>query len=69
MSTLVNSIPGIGTSLKNGISRVEEAAKGLLTPGIIFEELGLRYFGPVDGHDIEELVSILQKIKELKQTE
>ncbi|MCH2206347.1 MAG: thiamine pyrophosphate-dependent enzyme [Lentisphaerales bacterium] len=67
MASLVKGIPGIGSSLKNGISRVEEAAKGLLTPGIIFEELGLRYFGPVDGHDIEELVSILQKIKELKQ--
>ena len=61
MSSLVNSIPGIGTSLKNGISRVEEAAKGLLTPGIIFEELGLRYFGPVDGHDIDVVRETLAK--------
>lgn len=67
VSGLVNSIPGIGHSLKHGISKVEEAAKGLITKGLIFEELGLRYFGPVDGHDIEELISILTKIKELKQ--
>jgi 1-deoxy-D-xylulose-5-phosphate synthase len=67
MADMVNKIPGIGSSLKKGIGRVEEAAKGLLTPGIIFEELGLRYFGPVDGHDLEELISILQKIKQLKQ--
>ena len=67
VSSLVNGIPGIGHSLKNGIRKVEEAAKGLITKGVIFEELGLRYFGPVDGHDIEELISILKKIKELNQ--
>lgn len=67
MADLVKKIPGIGGSLKNGISKLEEAAKGLLIPGIIFEELGLRYFGPVDGHDIGELCATLEKIKHLNQ--
>ena len=67
MADVVRKIPGIGSSLKNGISKIEEAAKGLLVPGIIFQELGLRYFGPVDGHDISELCNTLEKIKHLKQ--
>ena len=67
VSDIVKKIPGIGGSLKNGISKIEEAAKGLLIPGIIFEELGLRYFGPVDGHDLDELCATLEKIKHLKQ--
>lgn len=67
IAEIVKKIPGIGTSLKNGISKIEEAAKGLLIPGVIFEELGLRYFGPVDGHDLNELSHTLEKIKQLKQ--
>lgn len=67
IADLVKKIPGIGSSLKNGISKLEEAAKGLLVPGVIFQELGLRYFGPIDGHDINELTATLEKVKQLKQ--
>ncbi len=45
-----------------------EGMKHLLVPGIIFEELGLRYFGPVDGHDIKGLVHTLKKVLSLKGT-
>ena len=40
--------------------------KNLLVPGLFFEELGFRYFGPVDGHNVRELVSTLQRVKGLK---
>lgn len=43
-----------------------EGMKHLMVPGILFEELGLRYFGPVDGHDVIGLVNTLQNILELK---
>lgn len=46
--------------------RFEESLK-LITPGILFEELGLNYIGPIDGHNIAELISIFQKAKELKK--
>jgi 1-deoxy-D-xylulose-5-phosphate synthase len=36
--------------------RADDAVKGMFVPGMIFEELGFRYVGPVDGHDIEQLV-------------
>lgn len=45
--------------------KFEESFK-LITPGILFEELGLNYIGPIDGHDISEIVSTLKKAKELK---
>lgn len=45
---------------------LEEAIKGLLTPGMLFEELGFQYFGPIDGHDIENLIDTLRNVKRLK---
>jgi 1-deoxy-D-xylulose-5-phosphate synthase len=46
------------------ISRIEESTKGILVPGMLFEEFGIRYIGPIDGHDINELISTLQGVKE-----
>lgn len=47
------------------IRRWERHIKGLFLPGSFFEELGIRYFGPLDGHNLKELISILQYLKEL----
>jgi len=44
----------------------EEHVKGLLTPGILFEEFGFNYIGPIDGHDLPTLISTLKNIRELK---
>ncbi|WP_416380629.1 1-deoxy-D-xylulose-5-phosphate synthase [Gilliamella sp. B2772] len=52
--------------LKELFKKTEEHLKGLVTPAILFEELGFNYIGPVDGHDIETLVATLQKVKQLK---
>ncbi|HEY3488141.1 MAG TPA: 1-deoxy-D-xylulose-5-phosphate synthase, partial [Gammaproteobacteria bacterium] len=46
--------------------RAEEHVKGMVTPGTLFEELGFAYFGPVDGHDLPELLHILRNLKKLK---
>lgn len=45
--------------------RTEEHMKGMVVPATLFEELGFQYFGPVDGHDLPNLVKVLQNIKEL----
>lgn len=55
----------IGESAISAAHSVEEALKSVLVPGVFFEELGFRYIGPVDGHNLEELVPILQKAVEL----
>ncbi len=44
----------------------EEHVKRLLTPGILFEEFGFNYIGPIDGHDLPTLISTLKNIRELK---
>ncbi|MBI1870124.1 MAG: 1-deoxy-D-xylulose-5-phosphate synthase [Chlamydiae bacterium] len=62
---LVDKIPGIGHRMVETAHKVEESIKGLLVPGTIFEALGFRYFGPVDGHDLDRLIHILNHIKDL----
>jgi 1-deoxy-D-xylulose-5-phosphate synthase len=47
-------------------NKVEEHVKGLITPGTLFEEMGFNYIGPIDGHDVSALVSMLQNLKKLK---
>jgi len=47
-------------------SRAEEHMKGMMAPGTIFEELGFNYIGPIDGHDIDELVETLTNMRDLK---
>lgn len=46
--------------------RAEEHMKGMITPGTLFEELGFRYFGPVDGHDVDGLVTMLANLRGMK---
>ena len=52
--------------LKELFKKTEEHLKGLVTPAILFEELGFNYIGPVDGHDVETLVTTLKKVRQLK---
>lgn len=58
-------VPRFGFRMLRAAKRLEESLKSLLVPGIIFEELGFRYFGPIDGHNIDEMVQTLQHIKNL----
>jgi 1-deoxy-D-xylulose-5-phosphate synthase len=52
-----------GASVRKAISKAEEAAKGLLLPSILFEEFGLNYFGPLDGHNIGSLIETFTFLK------
>lgn len=51
--------------IRKAVASVEESLKGFMVPGIVFEKLGLRYFGPIDGHDIKLLIKTLDHIKKL----
>jgi 1-deoxy-D-xylulose-5-phosphate synthase len=50
----------------SGLLRVAKRMRVLLFPGMLFEELGFAYFGPIDGHDVGRLVEVLENIKTLK---
>ncbi|HDT12239.1 MAG TPA: 1-deoxy-D-xylulose-5-phosphate synthase [Candidatus Marinimicrobia bacterium] len=52
--------------IRGGLKKLEESLKNLLVPGILFDELGVRYFGPVDGHDIQALVTTFKRLKDIK---
>ena len=59
---LVDAVPGpVGAIVR----RWEESVKNFLTPGVLFEELGFRYFGPIDGHDIDQLVDTFAAVREM----
>ena len=52
--------------VKEFAKRAEEHAKGMVTPGTLFEEFGFNYIGPIDGHDLPVLLDTLSNIRELK---
>jgi len=58
----LNGIP----SLRDYARRWEEHVKGMLMPGTMFEEMGFYYAGPIDGHDIETLVTTLRNLREIE---
>ena len=69
-SSLRNLIKKISKSLPKNFSktlyRTEEFSKGMLSGGTLFEELGFYYLGPIDGHNVNELVSVLENIRDNK---
>ncbi len=58
-------VPRFGFRILRAAKRLEESLKNLLVPGIVFEELGFRYFGPVDGHHLEQLIQTLRHLQAL----
>lgn len=59
-------VPYVGHRLRKMIQKIGSSTKSLLyRVGNLFDSLNIRYFGPIDGHDVEELVKLLQKIKKI----
>jgi 1-deoxy-D-xylulose-5-phosphate synthase len=60
---LLQSIPGVGKDISHFARKVDHAIKGVFIPGRLFEDLGFRYVGPLDGHDSEALIESLEDLK------
>ena len=56
----------IGEMVEHVAVRWDDAIKGMVVPGMLFEELGFRYVGPVDGHDVKRLTETLAQVKKMK---
>jgi 1-deoxy-D-xylulose-5-phosphate synthase len=54
-------------SLQEAARKAEEYARGMVTGGTFFEELGFQYVGPIDGHDLDALVPVLENVKEINR--
>jgi 1-deoxy-D-xylulose-5-phosphate synthase len=63
---VVDDLPGPLSGVGGLVRKWEESMKSFLTPGVLFEELGFRYFGPIDGHDIDTLVETFEAVRELR---
>jgi len=68
IKSLLKNLPGtMGRSMYGLAKQFEEALKGFITPGKLFEELGFKYVGPIDGHRIKHLVDTLENIKRFRE--
>ena len=61
---VLDSAPAKRTGVATIVKKWEESVKAFLTPGVLFEELGFRYFGPIDGHDIDALMDTLAAVRD-----
>jgi len=62
---LTGKLSALGEQVRRIVRRIDQSLKALIVPGIFFERLGFRYFGPIDGHDLPHLISVLQQVKDL----
>ena len=67
MKSFLRTIPGIGNSVYRWAKHAEESFKGFLTPGILFEELGFKYVGPIEGHHLDHLIETFKNVREMKR--
>lgn len=63
---LTGKLDDFGDRIRKVAARFEVGIKAALTPGMLFEALGFRYFGPVNGHNVGELIKIFEQVKDLK---
>ncbi len=63
---IVDHAPGPLSSVGTIVRKWEESVKTFLTPGVLFEELGFRYFGPIDGHDIGAMIDTFAAVRAMR---
>lgn len=62
----LEKIPKVGKGMVQSINRVKDSVKQLMVPGMLFENMGIKYYGPIDGHNIKELSKVLQKAQKVE---
>lgn len=65
VTNALNSIPGVGKKVVSSIRKTKNSIKQLFVPGMLFEEMGITYLGPVDGHDIKKLYRTLREAQKM----
>jgi 1-deoxy-D-xylulose-5-phosphate synthase len=64
LDTIVSKIPNYGRALSQQGHKITESLKNLVSPAAYFEQYGLSYIGPIDGHDIKKLIDVLEGVKD-----
>ncbi|NIS61279.1 MAG: 1-deoxy-D-xylulose-5-phosphate synthase [Proteobacteria bacterium] len=65
IQSFLKTLPGIGESVYKWAKQAEESFKGFLTPGLLFEELGFNYVGPIEGHHLDHLIETFKNVREM----
>ncbi len=67
VESALRSVPKIGNKLADKVKRSKDSIKRLVVPGMLFEDMGLTYLGPIDGHNIEQMVKAFQNAKRMNE--
>lgn len=67
VESLIKSIPTIGERVAKTANRVKDSLKYFLVPGMLFEDLGFTYIGPIDGHDVEGMIDVFEMAKTVQK--
>lgn len=67
IQAFLKTIPGIGEQMVKFTKQVEESLKAFIVPGILFEEMGFMYVGPLEGHRLDRLIRTFQNVRELER--
>lgn len=57
--------PNLGDRIRHAVRRVDEGLKAILVPGLLFERMGIRYIGPVDGHNLAEMLRVFREVRKM----
>lgn len=63
----LNKIPGVGDIIMDKLRKSKDSLKRLVIPGMLFEDMGITYIGPIDGHNINELITAFQSASKVKE--
>ena len=67
VTNTLQKIPGIGEHMVSGIRKTKNSLKQLFVPGMFFEDMGITYLGPIDGHDIKKVYRALKEAQKMNQ--
>ncbi|MFX0548942.1 1-deoxy-D-xylulose-5-phosphate synthase [Hathewaya histolytica] len=67
VNSTLSKIPAVGKEMVSSIQKLKDGFKQIIVPGMFFEEVGIRYFGPIDGHNIKDLTEVLSQAKQINE--
>ncbi|MBL7998911.1 MAG: 1-deoxy-D-xylulose-5-phosphate synthase [Candidatus Kapabacteria bacterium] len=63
---MASQMNDFGDRIRFAVGKIEDGFKAVITPGMLFESLGFKYFGPINGHNVNQLVRIMNQIKDIQ---
>lgn len=66
LNSTLRKIPNIGNGVANSIEKLKDGLKQIMVPGMLFEDMGIKYLGPIDGHNIRQLTQVMTMAKAMK---